>query len=123
MPGHCARAAISLHPGPVETADGSTRRCGTRLASQPGYPVGCPAIRAPNWVTQILGATLAQLVEHVTENHGVPSSILGGRTISSAGVHRVEGLAAIPGAGVAQLVEHFTRNEGVSGSIPLTSSM
>ena len=28
-----------------------------------------------------IGAQVAQLVEHVTENHGVPSSILGGRTI------------------------------------------
>ncbi len=32
-------------------------------------------------IAQFVGATLAQLVEHVTENHGVPSSILGGRTI------------------------------------------
>src|SRR5439155_5823195 len=74
-------------------------------------------------------------VEHVTENHGVPSSILGGRTISSfervrrANQSRDQGSkrsgslwTRLNGAGVAQLVEHFTRNEGVSGSIPLTSS-
>ena len=38
------------------------------------------------WTSGILAsfATLAQLVEHVTENDGVPSSILGGRTIRVA---------------------------------------
>src|SRR5437667_9760134 len=72
-------------------------------------------------------ATLAQLVEHVTENHGVPSSILGGRTIfrgpDPAASLRDRICPPRFRAGVAQLVEHFTRNEGVPGSIPGTSSM
>src|SRR5689334_9785932 len=71
-------------------------------------------------------ATLAQLVEHVTENHGVPSSILGGGTIEhrlSLRDDRATASGTVSGAGVAQLVEHVTRNDGVTGSIPVTSSI
>src|SRR5262249_14711875 len=68
------------------------------------------------------GATLAQLVEHVTENHGVPSSILGGRTTFPG-----EPVLPLPWhtgrAGVAQLVEQAIRNRAVSGSNPLAGSI
>src|SRR5262245_24200596 len=62
--------------------------CGTasqvpRLAE--GRASGYSVARVLAWILSSSGrffaATLAQLVEHVTENHGVPSSILGGRTI------------------------------------------
>src|SRR2546422_1668195 len=49
------------------------------------------------------GATLAQLVEHVTENHGVPSSILGGRTIFPRAPLEWKCSRINLGAGVAQL--------------------
>src|SRR6476659_81151 len=70
-------------------------------------------------------ATLAQLVEHRTENAGVPSSILGGRTIFALryGTHRTgRRCAAARGAGVAQSVEQRTRNAQVIGSSPITGS-
>src|SRR6185503_8101264 len=71
-------------------------------------------------------ATLAQLVEHTTENRGVPSSTLGGGTIlciDPSRPDRATGRLLVSGAGVAQLVEHVTRNDGVTGSIPVTSSI
>ena len=57
------------------------------------------------------GATLAQLVEHVTENHGVPSSILGGRTIPFGELRRgvPHARALFPRLGaVARLVVHVS---------------
>ena len=98
----------------------------------------------PRWANMLAStglATLAQLVEHQTENLGVPSSILGGRTMfvageaNCAGVQRWSSGSAVKsapsfqlpkrlfGAGVAQLVEQLIRNQQVSGSIPLTSSI
>ena len=71
------------------------------------------------------GATLAQLVEHSTENAGVRSSILRGRTIHfrEDSPRRHDFATLVFQAGVAQLVEHVTRNDGVTGSIPVTSSI
>ena len=45
-------------------------------------PIDAVAQPVVNTAPKESRATLAQLVEHVTENHGVPSSILGGRTIN-----------------------------------------
>ena len=52
-------------------------------------------------------AGVAQLVEHLTCNQGVASSIPAAGTI----IHSFN-------AGVAQLVEHLTCNQGVASSIP-----
>ena len=55
-----------------------------------------------------LFAGIAQLVEHLTCNQGVPSSTLGAGTILT--------YSTIPYAGIAQLVEHLTCNQGVPSS-------
>src|SRR5918992_4996160 len=59
-------------------------------------------------------AEIAQLVEHVTENHGVASSNLAlGTTIPGRAVKRAE---------VAQLVEHHLAKVRVAGSSPVFRS-
>jgi hypothetical protein len=59
-------------------------------------------------------AEIAQLVEHATENRGVPSSILG------LGTSRPGGQAGC--AGVVQLVERLLAKEKVVGSSPIARS-
>ena len=59
-------------------------------------------------------AEIAQLVEHATENRGVPSSILG------LGTSRPGGWAG--DAGVVQLVERLLAKEKVVGSNPIARS-
>ena len=58
-----------------------------------------------------LFAGIAQLVEHLTCNQGVPSSTLGAGTILTLWCSNT-----IPYAGIAQLVEHLTCNQGVPSS-------
>ena len=58
-------------------------------------------------------AEIAQLVEHVTENHGVASSILALGTL---------GLTVAEYAGVVQLVERLLAKEKVVGSSPIARS-
>ena len=100
---------------------GGMARTATPQADSPTHPArsavsegGSPVDAAPQTVVNTGSsaglATLAQLVEHVTENHGVPSSILGGRTISSSGVavRRITGAPPAPRASerVVKLVVH-----------------
>ncbi len=65
-------------------------------------------------ITLNVKAEIAQLVEHATENRGVPSSILG------LGTSRLDGRAGY--AGVVQLVEHLLAKEKVVGSSPIARS-
>ncbi len=85
----------------------------------------------------VWGGQVAQLVEHRTENPGVPSSTLGLATILSSvaqaskpvslsgsaglGVH-LQTQACVHGASVAQLAEQLNRNQQVIGSIPVAGS-
>ena len=86
--------SAGLAAGPVEPVDPFTWRV-IIVWCPPGLPMAPPA-GAPVGS----GATLAQLVEHVTENHGVPSSILGFGTTSGSG----------------SVVEHLLAKERVASS-------
>ena len=67
------------------------------------------------WLSTLnVKAEIAQLVEHATENRGVPSSILG------LGTSRPDGRA--DNAGVVQLVERLLAKEKVVGSSPIARS-
>ena len=58
-------------------------------------------------------AEIAQLVEHMTENHGVASPILALGTL---------GWKHSRFAGIVQLVEHLLAKEKVTGSSPVARS-
>ena len=62
-------------------------------------------------------AEIAQLVEHVTENHGVASSIL------ALGTTNPVGWSGRLRAGVAQLVERHLAKVKVAGSNPVSRSI
>ncbi len=124
------RSSRPIRPSSIaSTACGADRRTAARSAERehPGRPRidggnGARAISTSPpllWfnTNQRQRAEIAQLVEHVTENHGVASSNSGSRH------HLTRGLGvSADRAEVAQLVEHHLAKVRVAGSSPVFRS-